>query len=47
MNPITFTIKLRETVVTFRFSFSAVFKNDVLGKDIQAPQKEIIQLQTT
>jgi hypothetical protein len=38
-----FTVKLRETAVTFGFSFSAVFKNDVLGKDIQAPSKEIFR----
>jgi hypothetical protein len=47
MNAIICNIKLRETAVTFVFSFSAVFKNDVLGEDIQAPSKEIIQLQTT
>jgi hypothetical protein len=47
MNPITCSITLRETAVTCGFRFSAVFKNDVLGEDIQAPSKEIIQLQTT
>ena len=47
MNPITFNIKLREKSVTFGFNFSAVLKNDVIGKDIQAPSKEIIQLQIT
>jgi hypothetical protein len=42
INPITCSIKLRKTAVIFGFRFSAVFKNDVMGEDIQAPTKEII-----